>query len=166
MSQSNTATAVNRDKERADRVRQRCGRFRILIIGRANAGKTSILQKVCNTMEQAEIFNSKGEKVRKLWIKHCIAANYGRADQCLSRGALCGCKLPRSVADHDYELVFAQRGLHNIENEMVFRSNPGFIFHDSRGFEAGGKAELDAVKAFVARRSKEKDLKRQVHAIW
>ena len=66
MSQSNTATAVDRDKERADRVRRRCGRFRILIIGRANAGKTSILQKVCNTTEQAEIFSSKGEKVRNL----------------------------------------------------------------------------------------------------
>jgi GTP-binding protein EngB required for normal cell division len=66
MSQSNTATAVDRDKKRADRVRQNCGRFRILIIGRANAGKTSILQKVCNTTEQAEIFSSKGKKVRNL----------------------------------------------------------------------------------------------------
>ena len=64
------------------------------------------------------------------------------------------------------ELVFGQRGQHNIENEMVFRSNPGFIFHDSRGFEAGGKAELNAVKEFINRRSKEKDLQCQVHAIW
>jgi hypothetical protein len=166
MSQSNTATAVDRDKERADRVRQKCGRFRILIIGRANAGKTSILQKVCNTMEQAEIFSSKGEKVRNLWIRYCIAADYGRTDRCVSRGALCRCKLPWSVADRDYELVFGQRGLHDIENEMVFRSNPGFIFHDSRGFEAGGKAELNAVKDFVTQRSKEKKLERQVHAIW
>jgi hypothetical protein len=62
--------------------------------------------------------------------------------------------------------VFGQRGLHDIENEMVFRSNPGFIFHDSRGFEAGGKAELNAVKDFVTQRSKEKKLERQVHAIW
>ena len=62
--------------------------------------------------------------------------------------------------------MFDQRGLHDIENEMVFRSNPGFIFHDSRGFEAGGKAELNAVKEFITKRSKEKDLKRQVHAIW
>ena len=164
MSQLNT-TATDKDKYRADKVRQKFGRFRILIIGRANAGKTSILQKVCNTTEQAEIFNSKGKKVRMLWIKYCIGADHGRADRCLSRGALCRCKLP-SVADRDYELVFGQRGLHDIENEMVFRSNPGFIFHDSRGFEAGGKAELNAVKDFVTRRSKEKDLGRQVHAIW
>ena len=71
-----------------------------------------------------------------------------------------------SVADRDYELMSGQRGVHDIENEMVFRSNPGFIFHDSRGFEAGGKAELNAVKYFVTRRSKEKNLGRQVHVIW
>ena len=65
MSQLNT-TATDKDKERADKVRQKFGRFRILIIGRANAGKTSILQKVCNTTEQAEIFNSKGKRVRML----------------------------------------------------------------------------------------------------
>jgi len=65
MSQLNT-TATDKDKERADKVRQKFRHFRILIIGRANAGKTSILQKVCNTTEEAEIFNSEGEKVRML----------------------------------------------------------------------------------------------------
>lgn len=59
-----------------------------------------------------------------------------------------------------------QRGIHDIENEMVFRSNPGFIFHDSRGFEAGGVDELQKVKIFVCERAKEKDLRNQVHVIW
>jgi len=63
-------------------------------------------------------------------------------------------------------MTFGQRGLHDIENAMVFRSNPGFIFHDSRGFEAGGTAELDAVKAFIGRRAKERSLRDQLHAIW
>jgi hypothetical protein len=49
---------------------------------------------------------------------------------------------------------------------MVFQSNPGFVFHDSRGFEAGGKSEFDQVKAFIAGRSKEIKLKDQLHAIW
>jgi hypothetical protein len=70
------------------------------------------------------------------------------------------------VGDDDDELAYGQRGEHEIENEMIFRSNSGFIFHDSRGFEAGGKVELDAVKAFIARRSKERKLMLQVHAIW
>jgi GTP-binding protein EngB required for normal cell division len=34
--------------------------FRVLIIGRANAGKTSILQRVCDTMESAIIY--RGDK--------------------------------------------------------------------------------------------------------
>ncbi|KAL4062716.1 hypothetical protein V8B97DRAFT_1994721 [Scleroderma yunnanense] len=41
----------------------RIGHFRILVIGRANAGKTTILQRVCNTTDLPEIINAKGEKV-------------------------------------------------------------------------------------------------------
>jgi GTP-binding protein EngB required for normal cell division len=39
-------------------------RFRILIIGRANAGKTSILQRVCDTTESPQIysFGPRGER--------------------------------------------------------------------------------------------------------
>ena len=31
--------------------------FRILVIGRANAGKTTLLQRVCNTTEEACIYD-------------------------------------------------------------------------------------------------------------
>ena len=31
--------------------------FRVLIIGRANAGKTSILQRVCDTTESPEVYS-------------------------------------------------------------------------------------------------------------
>ena len=41
----------------------RIGRFRVLVIGRSNAGKITLLQRVCNTTELPEIYNSKGEKV-------------------------------------------------------------------------------------------------------
>ena len=63
-------------------------------------------------------------------------------------------------------LTFSQRGLHNIKNELVFRSNPGFIFHDSRGFEAGAIAELQSVEEFIAQRSKGIELGKQLHVIW
>jgi hypothetical protein len=53
------------DDRRAKKIRERAGRFRVLIIGRANAGKTTILRKVCNTAEQPEIFDSDGNKVRR-----------------------------------------------------------------------------------------------------
>jgi hypothetical protein len=38
-------------------------RFRVLVIGRANAGKTSILQRVCDTTESPKIYRE-GEEVR------------------------------------------------------------------------------------------------------
>jgi len=53
-----SANIANRDNA----LRQKFRRFRVLILGRANAGKTTILQKVCNTDEQPELFDSKGEK--------------------------------------------------------------------------------------------------------
>ena len=34
--------------------------FRVLIVGRANAGKTSILQRVCDTTESPEVYRSGG----------------------------------------------------------------------------------------------------------
>jgi hypothetical protein len=49
---------------------------------------------------------------------------------------------------------------------MVFKSNPTFRFHDSRGFESGGVEELERVKAFIEYRCKEKSLEKQLHVIW
>ncbi|KAG1720761.1 uncharacterized protein EDB91DRAFT_1064700 [Suillus paluster] len=106
-------------------------RVRILIIGRANAGKTTILQRICDTRENPEIYNSTGEKI----------------DPAVVIGSI-------------------RRGEHDIENGMVFRSNPGFIFHDSCGFEAGSESEFDRVKAFIADHSQRTSLKDQIHAIW
>ncbi|KAG1864502.1 hypothetical protein C8R48DRAFT_798196, partial [Suillus tomentosus] len=63
-------------------------------------------------------------------------------------------------------LGWKMRGLHDINNEMVFRSNQGFIFHDSRGFESGGEAEFIKVKGFIADRSKEKKITNRLHTIW
>ncbi|KAL4065639.1 hypothetical protein V8B97DRAFT_2025665 [Scleroderma yunnanense] len=84
----------------------RIDRFRVLVIGRSNAGKTTLLQRICNTTELPEIFNSEGEKINPKIVQ----------------GSL-------------------ERGEHNIEDEFIFRSNTGFILHDSRGFEAGSEEE-------------------------
>ena len=37
---------------------------RILVLGRSNAAKTTLLQRTCNTIELPEIFNANGEKER------------------------------------------------------------------------------------------------------
>jgi hypothetical protein len=56
--------------------------------------------------------------------------------------------------------------MHNIEDELIFTSHTGYIFHDSRGFEAGGEDELKVVQEFVRRKSRERQLKDRLHAIW
>jgi hypothetical protein len=59
-----------------------------------------------------------------------------------------------------------QRGEHNIELELSFSSHKGYVFHDSRGFEAGDDRELKIVQEFIRRRSREGSLNARLHAIW
>ncbi|KAI6148777.1 GTP-binding protein, partial [Pisolithus tinctorius] len=103
-------------------------RFRILVMGRANAGKTTILQRLCNTTDQPEIFDGKGRK------------------QCVINDI--------------------QHGDHSIENELVFKSNSHYIFHDSCGFEAGSEEQFKKMKEFVMDRAKTPKLEKRIHAIW
>jgi hypothetical protein len=56
--------------------------------------------------------------------------------------------------------------MHNIEDELIFTNHDGCIFHDSRGFEAGGVDELRIVQDFIRRKSRESRLKDRLHAIW
>ncbi|KAF8152451.1 hypothetical protein B0H34DRAFT_774932 [Crassisporium funariophilum] len=100
--------------------------FRILVIGRANAGKTTLLNRVCNTTEEPSIY------------------------------------------DEDKNLLepTSERGIHDVRRSFVFKSNPGFIFHDSPGFEAGGEEELKAVMTFIQKSSKAKNVDDQIHVIW
>ncbi|KAI5988205.1 GTP-binding protein, partial [Pisolithus albus] len=106
-------------------------RFRILVMGRANSGKTTILQRVCNTTDQPEIYNGKGEKVDAAVVQSSLT-----------------------------------RGHHNIEDELVFQSSPGFVFHDSSGFESGSEEQFDLMKKFVRDRAKTTKLDERIHAIW
>ena len=50
--------------DKAIDLRSKCRHFRILVIGRANSGKTTLLKKVCNSVEDPEIFGPYGKKVR------------------------------------------------------------------------------------------------------
>ncbi|KAF8962884.1 hypothetical protein BDZ97DRAFT_1662326 [Flammula alnicola] len=100
-------------------------KFRVLILGRANAGKTTILERLTgSSIDKAKVWR---------------------------RG----------------KLLAGQRGLHNIDDEICFPSLPRFVFHDSRGFEAGSSEELSTVRQFVEDRSSAaKSLWTQLHAIW
>ncbi|KAJ7429040.1 hypothetical protein FB451DRAFT_1072072 [Mycena latifolia] len=60
----------------------------------------------------------------------------------------------------------------NIENEITFKSNPLFVFHDSRGIEAGAEHEQNSPLSteylwnFLEKRSETTKIREQVHAIW
>ncbi|KDQ19497.1 hypothetical protein BOTBODRAFT_102848 [Botryobasidium botryosum FD-172 SS1] len=104
--------------------------FRILIIGRANAGKTTILRAVCGAEGEPDVYDQDGKKVLPL----LRPAKY--------------------------------RGEHNIEYSLKFPSNPGFVFHDSRGFESGAADELELVRKFIQDKASLGSMKNQLHAIW
>jgi len=126
-----TSSQPHLTTEEIQKTRAKFLQFRILVIGRANAGKTTILRKVCNTTGDPTIFDPEGNKIES------------------------------STLDPS-----RKRGEHDIENEMVFEGNPGFVFHDSRGFEAGGDRELKLVQQFIEQRSKAVNVRKQLHAIW
>ena len=58
-----------------------------------------------------------------------------------------------------------QRGEHDIEYQLTYPGS-NFIFHDSRGIEAGSKGELEMVKNFIQTRGQNAELKNQLHVIW
>jgi len=63
-------------------------------------------------------------------------------------------------------LPSVERGEHDIELQLIFPSNPRFVFHDSCGFESGATEELEAVRNFISQRASKGSLKEQLHAIW
>ena len=45
------------------KLREKYRHFRILVIGRANAGKTTLLKRVCNTTEEPCIYDEDGKNL-------------------------------------------------------------------------------------------------------
>ncbi|KAN0101199.1 hypothetical protein V8E55_001183 [Tylopilus felleus] len=132
------------------KLREKFGRFRILIMGRANAGKTTILRAICNTTENPEIFDGDGNKIDPSQVE-------GTREVSVIRLSF---KPLLAVVDCH------QRGIHDIENELMFRSNDKLVFHDSQGFEAGSEEEFLRMKKFIADRANTTILKKRIHAIW
>lgn len=54
------------DAKEFENLQEKFGHFSILIVGRANAGKTTILRGTCNSTENPEVHDGDGNKV---WIQ-------------------------------------------------------------------------------------------------
>jgi hypothetical protein len=65
-----------------------------------------------------------------------------------------------------FQTIVTQRGEHNIEREFMYPMAQGLVFHDSCGFESGSEDELKKVREFITKRTKQKQLTDQLHAIW
>ena len=63
-----TVAARPIDPEEAAKLRAKYSRFCILVIGRANAGKTTLLKRVCNTTEDPCIYDKDKNLVRNRLI--------------------------------------------------------------------------------------------------
>ncbi|KAF8501458.1 hypothetical protein F5888DRAFT_1232470 [Russula emetica] len=127
-----------------------CNRFRVLIIGRRNAGKTTILEKMTGSDEGAkpEIRDKEGHLVD---------------DPTLVKAGL-------------------ERGMSMIDYEITYPISPRFVFHDSRGIEAGAESDchgteageghdssklrIEYIQKFINDRAKQSRLGDQLHAIW
>ena len=59
-----------------------------------------------------------------------------------------------------------QRGIHDIHRAFAFKSNPGFIFHDSPGFESGDGEQMQDVLSFIETKAKSTQVDDQLHVIW
>ncbi|KAF9457836.1 hypothetical protein BDZ94DRAFT_1202160 [Collybia nuda] len=64
------------NEKRYTELKEKAGRFRVLIIGGANAGKTTILQKICNTTENPEITTGEGKKINSSTIEPTIVRGH------------------------------------------------------------------------------------------
>ncbi|KDQ14505.1 hypothetical protein BOTBODRAFT_32630 [Botryobasidium botryosum FD-172 SS1] len=133
-------------------------RFRVLIIGRANAGKTTILRAVYGAEEEPEeeptVYDRKGfNKIKSL-----------RLTLRTVRNKITGHASPTSATN--IPSPSHTRGLHDIEAPLVFPSNPRLVFHDSRGFESGSDEELELVRNFIQSRADKIAPMEQLHVIW
>ncbi|KAJ7019308.1 hypothetical protein C8F04DRAFT_1197805 [Mycena alexandri] len=123
--------------------------FRVLIAGRANAGKTTILQRVCDTTESPETYRMvDGERTKVESKTSCTPLHIVLMGQQIQL-------IPTS-----------DRGEHDITDELEFSNHDGYVFHDSCGLENGSTKELKTLQDFVRNHAEKKTLAEQLHVIW
>ena len=125
--------------DKAIDLRSKCGHFRILVIGRANAGKTTLLKKVCNSVEDPEIFDPSGKKVMGthcIWMRrvnHLIPTRSIAARSHRSPGVIGGMNHnPTQLHSHllfrsvDYTISITSsylKAIHNLFSTILLDSN-------------------------------------------
>ncbi|KAE9394771.1 hypothetical protein BT96DRAFT_886272 [Gymnopus androsaceus JB14] len=123
-----------------EQLREQCPVFRVLIIGRRNAGKTTILKKMAGieTTEEPQIRDTNGVLVE------------GNVDILISG-------LARGMSMIDYEITFPSNP------SFVFHDSRGV---ESGPDSDLGESTVHRIWSFIENRRERPKLKDQVHAIW
>ena len=166
--------------------RYECPCFRILVIGRANAGKTTILEKVCGVAQgtQPIIYDENGveleanikpnpepkpqprqESNSKPRFNLPIKKFFNRKPVPSVTHFTPSMEVSCMVKHMDFCLLICQRGIHDIEHQITYPGS-SFIFHDSQGFEAGESKEIEIVWKFIEKKATAVKMEDQLHAIW
>jgi hypothetical protein len=166
------------------RERHKCPYFRILVIGRANAGKTTILENVCGVAQGTKpiIYDEHGVNIGanikpkpgpNLKSRFKLPMKWSLNRKPVSCAQTVQHLMPSMEVSHRVKHVDLyplmcnqfQRGVHDIEHQVTYPGS-NFVFHDSEGFEAGGSKEIETVWKFIEKRSTAIEVKNQLHAIW
>ncbi|PPQ87617.1 hypothetical protein CVT25_005802 [Psilocybe cyanescens] len=159
----------------AAELRAKYEHFRILVIGRANAGKTTLLKRVCNTTEEPSIYDDGKNLVS--YSALCQMSDTYHAPIAPTNFKSNTPVEPMTYTEHSHlqfifhdSAGFEAGGEEELKAVMDFIEKCSkarkFIFHDSAGFEAGGEEELKAVMDFIEKCSKARKVDDQIHIIW
>ncbi|KAF9059039.1 hypothetical protein BDP27DRAFT_527863 [Rhodocollybia butyracea] len=117
----------------AETVKEYCPQIRVLVMGKRNAGKTTLLKKMTHSSDgQVTLRNQDGDMVN-----------------------------PGTILEPSVE-----RGESRIDWEITYPSDSNYVFHDSRGMEAGSDQEVQFLRNFMHRRRNMNALKNRLHVIW
>ncbi|KAI0269576.1 hypothetical protein BGY98DRAFT_1190297, partial [Russula aff. rugulosa BPL654] len=73
----------------------------------------------------------------------------------------------RLVDDPTLVKAGLERGMSMIDYEITYLSSPRFVFHDSRGIEAGAESDChEYIQKFIDDRAQQTRTRDQLHAIW
>ncbi|KDQ10025.1 hypothetical protein BOTBODRAFT_164328, partial [Botryobasidium botryosum FD-172 SS1] len=122
------------------RIENAHGCIRVLLVGRAGAGKTTILEAIAD-----------GSEV-------CTSGDLVHSDDSddLVHEAHFSPDLMKPATLH---------GLHNIKTQLIFKNWPNFIFHDSLGLEVGSDYGLWEAQQFIDKCNSDTAWEKKLHAI-
>ncbi|KAJ7460460.1 hypothetical protein B0H11DRAFT_2057997 [Mycena galericulata] len=121
-----------------EEIKRKCPRFRILVMGRRNAGKTTILKKMCGSDgSDLKIIDPTGNEVDLIILEP---------------------NRQRGMSDIENEITFGSNPL------FVFHDSRGI--ETGAEYEDNSPLRTEYLWRFIRERSETSQLRKQIHAVW